>query len=299
MLKLMSARLPVFAALIGIGLIACVIFVIGANRFCPAETAQSTLRVNTGHYLDHNKGNHAGDGNASSNQDHHDAVKTAAAIDSSFTTSDKTDSKNEAGDHRTDAYKWISKFFCEAKIGDIAIAFFTYCLVIVGGLQARRLRQTITTMEQTERPYMLLSDLTIRGIHTPPDEAGIVKVLLEYKTTNYGRSPAFLRRTFLAAAVAKELSEPPRYDDTNAIRFIVAVNGWYGSIAPSEVGIDGNRIRELLAGNSEFFVWGMLEYSGIAPSPHKTRFAYRMIFDDNGNSKQFYPDGPDSYWENT
>jgi hypothetical protein len=171
--------------------------------------------------------------------------------------------------------------------------------LVVFGYQAWALRQTVKTMELTERPHMLVSALNFSGIKTPPDQAGMVKLSIEYKIHNYGRSPAFLKKSSLHFAVAEKLSEPPAYPDTKAVRFIVAVNGWYGSVGPNEAFVDGFSIRNIFTGDGEFFVWGMLEYSGTIPLVHKSRFAYRMIFDDNGNSTQFYPDGPDSYWENT
>ena len=279
-------------------MIACLIFIGAANNFCSIEPDGANLRINTRQYLDQYE-DYAGRSGDTGGKNNHPSTARFMLIDSLVAKGDKADSKSEPYNYQSNGNKWISKFFCEAKIGDVAIAFFTYCLVIVGGLQARRLRQTIATMEQTERPFMLVSELTVKGINSAPDNAGMVKLTIEYRMSNYGRSPAFLKTTFLNLVVVGTLPEPPNYANAQSVRFIVAVNGWYGSVAPSEVLIDGSEIREIFTGSRECFVWGRFEYSGIAPVPHKLRFAFRMIFDGQGNSSQFYPDGPDSYWENT
>jgi hypothetical protein len=62
------------------------------------------------------------------------------------TIAQRQNSGSETHDQRPNRNQWISKFFCDVKIGDLAVAFFIYCLVIVAGLQARRLRETVEGM---------------------------------------------------------------------------------------------------------------------------------------------------------
>lgn len=49
---------------------------------------------------------------------------------------------------------WWNKFFCELKISDVAIVFFTYCLVVVGAFQAwyllRTMRETAIAAKATK-----------------------------------------------------------------------------------------------------------------------------------------------------
>ena len=49
-------------------------------------------------------------------------------------------------------YGWWKKFLCELKIGDVAIGFFTYCLVVVG---AFTMWVVDKTAKRTERAYIV------------------------------------------------------------------------------------------------------------------------------------------------
>lgn len=194
---------------------------------------------------------------------------------------------------------WTTKFLCDAKIGDVAIAFFTWCLVIVGALQARRLRQTIATMEQTERPFMVFSDFKISNFTSAPDPAGMVKLLLTYGYINHGRSPAFFRRLNQTINTGEFLPKTPTYGDYESNRFVISVGGGFASTKPVEIFLDGDVIKKLFLGEYNLWIYGHFEYTGISLFPHSHRFVLRMIFDGGDESVRFYPDGPDAYWENS
>jgi hypothetical protein len=154
----LAQRVSLFAVLIFLGLIGCAIYVVAANRYCPMEgdaLATADLRSNkeqTGFNDDE-----AGRKYKYLAGDLPFVLQFIEARDQQDKRDAELRNQNKKGPY------WITKFFCDAKIGDIAIAFFTWCLVIVGGLQAQRLRQTISTMEQTERPHMIMAELKIRG----------------------------------------------------------------------------------------------------------------------------------------
>jgi hypothetical protein len=52
----------------------------------------------------------------------------------------KPDNKSDTAENERENKPWYSlgwwkKFFCESKIGDLAVAYFTYCLVVVGAFE--------------------------------------------------------------------------------------------------------------------------------------------------------------------
>jgi hypothetical protein len=292
----LSQRVPLFAVLIFAGLIGCAIYVLAANRYCPMEEEISAASVADLHIHKEQRG-----------LDNGEAVQKYKylAADLPFilqfieakAQQDKRDA--ELPHQSKKSPSWISKFFCDAKVGDVAIAFFTWCLVIVGALQARRLRQTIATMEQTERPFMVFSNFKISNLTSPPNSDGKVRLLLNYGYINHGRSPAFFRRLNQTIATGDELPKNPTYEVYESNRFVISVGGGYVSTTPVEFFLDGEDVKKLFLGEYNLWVYGHFEYTGISPTPHNHRFALRMIFDGGDESVRFYPDGRDSYWENS
>ncbi len=186
------------------------------------------------------------------------------------------------------------------------IALYTLALTVFTGVLAwatigllRETRNTVNILSETERPHMLISEIKVKGITSPPDIDGMVSIYIDYRTVNYGRSPAFLTDACVNYEIVSILPANPQYVSPIATRFIIAVGGWYGSVGkPAATRIDADKIRKVLMGESEIYIIGYIFYTGSSSRPHKSRFCYRMIFDGDA-SVRFDPDGPDSYWENT
>jgi hypothetical protein len=219
-------------------------------------------------------------------------AKPTATFDLRLTDQNKIEGRYYA--EKAEKEDWGRKFFCDIKIGEVLLAIFTFFLV----LYTARLYVATARLADADRPHMLISEMSARGITSPPGPDGMVTMLLEHKFLNYGRSPAFLRNVCLKYTT-DELVGPPTYDKRTPARFIIAVNSWYGSIAPSELKIDGTEIRDVLVGNKEIYIYGRIEYSGLGQLPHIHRFAYSLLFEGGDASVRFYPAGRDSYWENT
>ena len=292
----MAQRVPLFAVLIFLGLVGCAVYVLAANRYCPMEgdtSAAGTANL-------HNHKEHTGFNNDDARQQYKYLAADLPFILQFIEAKAQQDERDtELQNQSKKGLSWATKFVCDAKIGDVAIAFFTWCLVIVGALQARRLRQTIATMEQTERPFMVFSNFKISNFTSAPDAAGMVKLLLTYGYINHGRSPAFVRRLNQTINAGESLPKTPTYGGYESNRFVISVGGGFASTNPVEIFLDGEVIKKLFLGEYNLWIYGHFEYTGISPFPHSHRFVLRMIFDGGDESVRFYPDGPDSYWENS
>jgi hypothetical protein len=259
--KVVFGRFPsLFAVLIFTGFISCVVYIFGANQLCSMTDAALSI----GHSY---QGKYA-DQRSLSNDDGRQADKHLAG-DLPFILKylhakyEQEERKSELAHQQQKRPQWAGKFFCDTKIGDISIAFFTWCLVVVGGLQASRLRQTIATME------------------------------------NYGRSPAFLRRYTIIMKIDGDLPTHPEYSGYIQTRHTVAVDGSFQSLVPAEVFFDAGDVVRLFNSEAKFWIYGHIEYTGTARLNHNHRFALIMVFDGGDKSVRFVPEGPDAYWENT
>jgi hypothetical protein len=187
------------------------------------------------------------------------------------------------------------------KPSDWLLVLFTGVLAIY----TRRLYVATAAIVESDRPHMLPETMKAWGVTSPPDQNGMVKMFLEYRSSNYGRSPAFLRSTSVMMNIVTVLPNTPDYGAIEPIRFIVAVNGGYGSLKPGEALADATLVKQLLMGEKELFVWTFLEYTGAErstmnrASTYKTRAAFQMIFEGGDASARAHPAGPDSYWENS
>jgi hypothetical protein len=189
--------------------------------------------------------------------------------------------------------------------GEAVTALFTIVLAVFTArlwYSTESLFRVTKVVADADRPHMIPSEMTISGIRQPPAEDGLIKTILKYKFTNYGRSPAFMKRFCLMVRVAShELETVPNYGEPTNTDFIIVVNGWWGSIEadPSIISIRPEDAAEILSGTCSLMVLGFIEYDDPASQPHRMRFAYRLSFGEGDTSTQFRPTGPDTYREYT
>jgi hypothetical protein len=105
--------------------------------------------------------------------------------------------------------KWLPVWLCgEAKLTDIAIAFFTYCLVIVGWFQLRSNEKTVLDLE---RAY-------VSGGGPNIGQQFIVTV------DNYGKTPATLIEYAVEFCDVTKIPDYPLYDDVGYERIPCRAN---------------------------------------------------------------------------
>ena len=166
-------------------------------------------------------------------------------------------------------------------------------------LQRDLTKQSVEIAADADRPYMLISKISVSGTRIAPDSIGQVPIAVNFRFENYGRSPAFLKEVSVSLVISKDLDAVPDYGECTPTRFIAGVGGWYGSLEPSTIMKDGADICKFHMSEYEIYFFGMLSYAGTNNRKHRSRFAYKMIFNGGDASERQYPIGPDSYWENT
>ena len=188
------------------------------------------------------------------------------------------------------------------------LAFLTGIIAIFTGVLAWSTVRLWTATEKnlqilvnTERPNMQVTSLSVGGLHTQPNEEGKVILLVKYELRNFGRTVAFLQGECLHCAIDKELPTDPGYGPATQLRWVIGngtgPNTAYAAVNPIALPYKAEDIRDVLMGEQNLYIYGFFIYGGAGPKPHKTSFAYRMIFDGDA-SNGFRPAGPPSYWEN-
>ncbi|MBV8454589.1 MAG: hypothetical protein JOZ29_20300 [Deltaproteobacteria bacterium] len=117
------------------------------------------------------------------------------------------------------------------------MALFTFCLVIVGGVQARRLRQTVQANKETaeaakvsadtahraltvlEVPYVTIGEI-VPHVFRVEDGKRVqrpnIPMAFEFSLKNHGRSVAQVITVHSEARILNTLPTTPEYSDTDA-----------------------------------------------------------------------------------
>jgi hypothetical protein len=199
---------------------------------------------------------------------------------------------------------WPSVFGLRIKITDSLLVAFTFGLTVFTGLlwkSTAGLFNVTKIVADGDRPHMIPSEMAASGFLNSAED-GIVKVGIIYKFTNYGRSPAFMKRYCIMVLVSgTELGPSPDYGPPTQNDLIVVVNAVWGSADafPMAARLEQATVKKILEGTSKLLIVGYIEYSDTASQNHKMRFAYHLIFGEGDRSVQFLPFGPASYREYT
>ena len=170
---------------------------------------------------------------------------------------------SDKSDKYTDKYKYEA---AEYRLNRLQVGFngalvvFTFCLVVVGAFQARRLRQTLEHMRESSekelRAYVNLSSAKILNIEKPGQRRAQVTI------RNFGRTPAY-NVTFIMGVHTREL--PLRsilLVPTTLPRMAIDI------LAPtrlSRLEVDVSDLsdveeRELKEHRAAIYVWGRVSY---------------------------------------
>jgi hypothetical protein len=202
---------------------------------------------------------------------------------------------NEKSDEgRTQKHYWYDTFSQHPT--EWLLVLFTLILAAY----TARLYYATAALVRTERPHLIPTNLVLDHLRHAADTSGNIEVLFTWRFENHGRSPAFVRRYFFGHATVDEWNElPPRppYGATSSTRFIIAPNGWYGSVKPNPISIPQQAIAAVLDGSKHSVIFGFIEYDSILGEHHKIRFAFSFEIGPGEKSERYFPVGPDSYWE--
>lgn len=215
----------------------------------------------------------------------------------------------------------VVELLCQAKLTDLLIALFTYCLLVVGAFQGWFLldagKAAVATAEAASRQahaavaselpviafvgqklikYDLL-DLAIAdpvppGVLTP----GIYRALVEIR--NAGRTNASLLRYSIRWLVAPELPPEPSYDHMGVTNNVIPPNSGLWIHYPREPIIIQEAERRAIDENfAHLWIYGFLAYGDFMGEVTSIGFSYRWeIFPEEGHQPRgLIPDGPSPY----
>jgi hypothetical protein len=184
--------------------------------------------------------------------------------------------------------------------------------LIVFGLQAKRLRQTIESAERIERPFVVetytANELMPNGHATNlyPDLAVSYIPGVQYGEINCGKTPAIITAQYVDLVVLEQLPEIPPYGNWEEFGdAILPSNGHRGpAFIPMGVG-DGGTVQHFSAqdwadmktGKKFFFFFGRIKYKSIFGKEHETRWGYRFYI--KGFRSYFAAVGGKAYNERT
>jgi hypothetical protein len=122
-----------------------------------------------------------------------------------------------------------------------------------GGLKLRiPKRASVAFIRRPDRYFgIIATDLVVTGAAQPRDDKGMVTLQLTFRFVNCGRSPAKLTGFVLIFVINDKLAPTPNYENPALLRFMIAPNGQYGSIAPNFLQADANDVAKLHMGQNE------------------------------------------------
>jgi hypothetical protein len=203
---------------------------------------------------------------------------------------------------------WWQKFFCEAKVTDVALAFFTYCLIVVGGFQARYLYNTVAATKEaadaaalnaqavinSERAHIFI-DIDVENITREIPHANLVTkpefedhmitaLRLSYTLKNYGKTPAIIRDIKHSTFVARNLLGVHEYE--SVVDLPAHILGAKETSSPISV-IDLPRLtvreaRSIRGAESTFWFRGIIVYDDTFGWRRTLKFIWHYGADSNG-----------------
>jgi hypothetical protein len=251
------------------------------------------------------------------------AHKTFSALDEFNAIVNPNKPENSANDHKGGKRNWWHAFVCEVKATDLALAFFTLMLVIVGAFQAYWLRRTIDATKEigqaalsVEHPIIFVQEIelsewvghgkvgSVLAGGCPP-----AKTQVAITFHNVGRSAAILTRICLEYGAVWELPQKPIYANIRTIpasriirrdeSLLISNIGEVMTISEEE----RSRIMERELPLAHFWLYGYAAFNDVRGKEHVTGFCYRwhasQVALEIGERRGFHGDGPPAYTYNT
>jgi hypothetical protein len=164
----------------------------------------------------------------------------------------------------------LPSFICDAKLTDLGVVFFTFCLVIVGWFGIKRSDQTFRRME---RAYIFA------GPYQPAIVGG--RTITHISIENFGRSPGILKEAYGEFSTTEPVDNIPTYKHGSARKFDNAIP----PVQPRAPNYPPPTIPTAwdspFAGDQYFF--GYIVYLDIFREEHRSRFCSK-IFPSSKNS---------------
>jgi hypothetical protein len=154
----------------------------------------------------------------------------------------------------------LPNLLCDVRITDIALVYFTYCLVIVGWFTLRSGERTSRDLERA---------IIVGGPTANPGRDAEGNIILIPQFANYGRSFASLKEIRIGVSDDEPVSSTPDYSRLETHQHDLVVHP------------DAKNVRDPHAGvthsiGEPFYCFGYFKYLDIFRREHTSRFCGRM-----------------------
>jgi hypothetical protein len=185
---------------------------------------------------------------------------------------------------------YVPAFLCEeeTKFTDLLLAFFTYCLVIVGWFT---IRNSERTTQNLERAFLSVGPTKIEKHFRQPDDKGYTPpyVRMTLQVHNTGRTGAIITKVYGEFSETAPTGNEPIYehgDSQNTDLSIAA--GVSTDLEPFKFETDFM--------DNQFF-WGYVEYLDIFKIRHTARFCAAIFPNDPSGIGKYQLAGSDAWRE--
>lgn len=159
---------------------------------------------------------------------------------------------------------------------------------------AEAARLSVDSTINAERPNMLVSEYKIKNLRSANPSS---KIVADYRITNYGRSPAFIKRTCVEIVISDGKIPPtPQY---KFIKPSVIIIGPQLSLTSDDarMTIPIEQRQAVINGVKKLYVFGFVDYTDVFKRPHKSSFLYRYRVGKNEAADEIIAVGPEAYWK--
>jgi hypothetical protein len=176
----------------------------------------------------------------------------------------------------------------ETKFTDLLLAFFTYCLVIVGWFTIRNSERTVQNLE---RAFLAVGATKIQKNLRPADDQGYTSpfVRMTLYVHNTGRTGAIITKVYGEFSETPPAGNKPIYQHgmDHIADFSIAA-GVSSDLTPFNFETD-------FMGNQ--FFWGYVEYLDIFKIRHTARFCAAIFPNDPSGVGKYQLAGSDAWRE--
>jgi hypothetical protein len=191
-----------------------------------------------------------------------------------------------------------------------ALALFQGFMLVRADNTAQSMASTAAVQAQaainSERPFVYVSDLELRPVILPTDAARIDFKLYKavFTFTNYGRTPAFVKRIGWNQRITKDNLPPQpeyRFIDNLTVEVVISAGGKYELEIPNVMlSISPEQEKAIRLGTIRTWLWGNIRYRDFMNGEAETGFvAFHTpeirVADVVAQTEGFRFQGPEAY----
>jgi len=229
----------------------------------------------------------------STNADHKSAAYSLAIIKTVLAESENAEAQSGTDHANWKPMGWWKKFLCDAKITDVALAFFTYCLIVVGGFQARYLYHTVIATRTAAEHIPRVERAFIHGGVHPGGRTlicGGKKIRVRFSMANYGKTPGFIKSVKVGSGQLAGLSDDPNYSAEVPVSDL-----FFPLMTMSELRYLDD-VEVTIPADGKYVIFQRVFYDDVFGKPHSSGSLHRMYVEAETIRDQIVTGKP-KYWE--